>query len=221
MEGNRVGGLRWAVCWLLNLGLLKTFCRSFFNALFGITFNDPFSDSRSTSTSTTGNRRTPAFKVNMLCWSLEDTYVITSSSDYHLRVWDPSTGTLIHLLRGHTNDSYVLWAHPIHRELVASGSHDGTLVVWDVEKGERVGVWRNETTDTHSHIPIFDLTWASDGSRLVFVDQDGQLTVMGVGEGGMATTQPREQFFNTDYHPLVYDENGYALDDNTELAPEV
>lgn len=65
----------------------------------------------------------------MLCWSLADDQVISSGSDNLLRTWDWATGQLLKVLDAHVNESFALWPHPIHKELVVSAGHDGLLIV--------------------------------------------------------------------------------------------
>lgn len=70
-----------------------------------------------------------AYKVTMLCWSLNDDLVISSGSDNLLRTWNWKTGEMLKILRGHTDESFVLLAHPIYNELVLSVGHDAKLMV--------------------------------------------------------------------------------------------
>lgn len=70
-----------------------------------------------------------AYKVTMVCWTLEDDFVVTSGSDHALVVWDPSNGRLVRQLEGHKEDTYVLIAHPLYREYVFSAGHDGLFMV--------------------------------------------------------------------------------------------
>ena len=54
----------------------------------------------------------------MLCWSLEDDFVISSGTDYIIRVWNWETGQVVREMLGHENDAFVLTAHPIYKEFI-------------------------------------------------------------------------------------------------------
>ena len=42
-------------------------------------------------------------RVNMVSWSLYDRYVMTSCSDFSVKVWDSDSGRLIHVLKVDTH----------------------------------------------------------------------------------------------------------------------
>ncbi|KAI1718733.1 bromodomain-containing protein [Ditylenchus destructor] len=159
-----------------------------------------------------------SYKVTMLCWSLADDQVISSGSDYLLRTWDWATGQLLKVLDAHVNESFALWPHPIHKELVVSAGHDGLLIVWDIYQGKPIKKQRNEN-DRHELSAIFDLAVSPDGATVVYVDTGGFLSILGLGSNQKAKFQPKEQFFHTDYMQLTMDQAGYVLDENTGLAP--
>ena len=61
---------------------------------------------------------------------------------------------------------------------------------------------------------------------LAATDSHGFLTLYGFGSGSGEDAAryrraPREQFFHTDYRPLMRDQNGYALDEQTQQAPHL
>lgn len=72
----------------------------------------------------------------MLCWSLEDDFVISSGTDYIIRVWNWETGQVIREMLGHENDAFVLTAHPIYKEFIFSAGHDGFVIVSDFSASE-------------------------------------------------------------------------------------
>ena len=65
----------------------------------------------------------------MVGWSLDDQYVVTCSSDHLVRVWCSITGKLLKLLRGHTDDAYVIEAHPSDPNLLLTAGHDGERLI--------------------------------------------------------------------------------------------
>lgn len=70
-----------------------------------------------------------SYKVTMLCWSLNDEYVVTAGSDHVLRVWSSDKGEELRELKGHKDDAYVLLSHNVFDEYVISAGHDGLLIV--------------------------------------------------------------------------------------------
>ncbi|KAI8373444.1 WD40-repeat-containing domain protein [Choanephora cucurbitarum] len=64
-----------------------------------------------------------------------DDLIVTASRDHTLRVWDPTTGTEMRRMTGHT--ASVNAVEPIEgRHQIVSASGDSTLKLWDVESGE-------------------------------------------------------------------------------------
>jgi bromodomain and WD repeat domain-containing protein 1/3 len=52
-------------------------------------------------------------------------------------------------------------------------------------------------------------------------DSHGYLTMYGFGNGERYLRVPREQFFHSDYRPLMHDLNGFAVDEQTQQAPHL
>ncbi|KAK6730810.1 hypothetical protein RB195_007338 [Necator americanus] len=158
------------------------------------------------------------YRVTMLCWSLDDTMVVTAGSDYILRVWS-TTGEMLRSLPGHTDDSFVLKAHPAFPNVILSCGHDGVMVVWDIKKGEKLKRFTN-TVEHRGHSALFDLDISRDGCTVAAVDSLGHLTVYGVASKPTRPV-PKQQFFNTDYSPLLMDDTGWVLDEATGVAPHL
>lgn len=168
---------------------------------------------------TTSNSRN-AYKVTMLCWSLEDDFLVTSGSDHAVRIWDSTTGVEIRKLVGHKDDAFVLTAHPVYREYVISAGHDGLLMVWNIYEGAVVKRHQNQTPHSGNGA-LFDFAISPDGTLVATVDSHGRLSVYGVGTNQRAKTMPKQQFFNTDYMPLLPDEHGVLLDEWQEIEPHL
>ena len=61
--------------------------------------------------------------------------VISSVSDYTLRVWDSQTGAEVQRLVGHQAQIHILEAHPFDHRLAMSASYDGTTRLWNLYTG--------------------------------------------------------------------------------------
>uniref|UniRef100_A0A0R3RTJ3 Bromo domain-containing protein n=1 Tax=Elaeophora elaphi TaxID=1147741 RepID=A0A0R3RTJ3_9BILA len=160
------------------------------------------------------------YKVTMLCWSLRDDFIVTAGSDFILRVWCSISGSELRQLVGHKEDAYVLHSHPIFEDYILSGGHDGFLMVWDVYTGSLVKRHQN-LIEGSGYGAVFDFAISPDGTLAGAVDSHGHLSILGIGTNQMAKTTPKEQFFHTDYMPLILDENNYFVDEETEITPHL
>lgn len=51
-------------------------------------------------------------RVSMIGWTCDDAYLITTSSDNAIRVWNSRTGKLRHVIFGHEMEVFVIECHP-------------------------------------------------------------------------------------------------------------
>ena len=143
-------------------------------------------------------RRAPAvYAVEQAVWSCDDSTVLTAMSDFTVRVWRVSTGTLTHTARLHTNKVHVLQCHPFDSRLAMSAGHDGKVAVWDVEKGRCVRMYDGGEFDTL----VLDGQWSPTGSTIVVSDEKGQWCLFGTGCGVGFSRAKHEQFFESEFVP--------------------
>ncbi|PPQ63968.1 hypothetical protein CVT24_009091 [Panaeolus cyanescens] len=69
-------------------------------------------------------------------WSPDDSLIATCSGDQTIRMSCPRTGTITHVLKGHTSTVKCATWDPHHGSILASGGRDGTICIWDVRVGE-------------------------------------------------------------------------------------
>ncbi|GMR54123.1 hypothetical protein PMAYCL1PPCAC_24318, partial [Pristionchus mayeri] len=162
------------------------------------------------------------YKVSMVCWTLDDSFVVTTGSDHSFRVWNPANGSELRKLSLHTDDAFHLVAHPLHPHLILSAGHDGLVAIWDVVRGLVVHKWTN-TVEQGEQAAIYDVALSRDASRFVFTDNKGHLSLYGLGTHRWKNyrNMPRQQFFSTDYSPIMVDAAGYAMDEQTGMAPHL
>ena len=55
-----------------------------------------------------------------ISWNLNDYFVVTAGTDCLLRVWNSHTASMVHALKGHADEVYVLEAHPTQPHLLLS-----------------------------------------------------------------------------------------------------
>lgn len=158
-------------------------------------------------------------KVTMVSWDRSDDWVVTAVNDHSIKVWNTKTAKLHNVLRGHSDELYVLESHPKDPHVLLSAGHDGQLFLWDIYKGEKLASFKN-TIEGQGHGGIFDAKWSPDGTMIAATDSHGHMLMFGFGTGHKRLKEmPKELFFHTDYRPLVRDVNYYVLDEQTQLAP--
>eukprot|EP01125_Pyxidicula_operculata_P017255 TRINITY_DN603_c0_g1_i6.p1 TRINITY_DN603_c0_g1~~TRINITY_DN603_c0_g1_i6.p1 ORF type:complete len:563 (+),score=39.81 TRINITY_DN603_c0_g1_i6:86-1774(+) len=84
-------------------------------------------------------------KCTMVCWSLNDDYVITAFSNSQIKVWDSKTGNLVFILKGHTKEVYILDTHPHDERVIMSGGYDGRVILWSLEDGNPIRIFDEGT----------------------------------------------------------------------------
>lgn len=73
----------------------------------------------------------------------------------------------------------------------------------------------------HGHGAVFDCKFSPCGTILVSTDSHGHVSIFGFGTSDNYSKVPEEQFFHTDYRPLIRDVHSYVLDEQTQLAPHL
>jgi WD40 repeat protein len=79
--------------------------------------------------------------ISALAFSPDGKFLVTSSEDSTLKLWDPESGAEIRTLRGHSNIVTAL-ALSADGTQIASASLDHTLRVWNAATGETAAVFR-------------------------------------------------------------------------------
>ncbi|XP_013777626.1 PH-interacting protein-like [Limulus polyphemus] len=159
-------------------------------------------------------------RVTMVGWSLDDSLVITAVSDHSIKVWESQTGTLKHVLDCHEDEVFVLETHPRDQRLMLSAGHDGRIVLWDIMSGIAIKSFFN-TIERQGHGAVFDCKFSPDGLMFASTDSHGHLSIFGLGSSERYKKVPEEQFFHTDYRPLIRDTNQHVLDEQTQCAPHL
>lgn len=136
-------------------------------------------------------------------------------------MWNAKTAKLHKVLRGHTDELYVLESHPKDSNVLLSAGHDGQLYLWDIFQGVTIASFVNQI-EGQGNGGIFDAKWSPDGTMIAATDSHGHILMFGFGSGHDRLKKlPKELFFHTDYRPLIRDSNMYVLDEQTQLAPHL
>ncbi|KAK0426130.1 hypothetical protein QR680_009545 [Steinernema hermaphroditum] len=169
---------------------------------------------------TTNSNKKNAYRLTILNWTKDDSAVVTAGTDRLIRIWNWKSGVVRHVVKGHDAEAYVVLPHPIYHNYVLSAGYDGFIMLWDVTTGKLVKTVK-DTNDSQVNTVLFDMAISPDGTRVAAVDCQGCLLMLGINDHTITGSVPDEQFFDTDYRELLFDEHGFTLDACTELAPHL
>lgn len=153
--------------------------------------------------------------VNMIVWSLDNRFVLAAIMDCRICVWNAVDGSLVHSLTGHTDSTYVLDVHPFNPRMAMSAGYDGKTIVWDIWEGKPIYTYNIAV----ERFKLVDGKFSPDGTSIILSDNVGQLYILNTGECESQKDAKYNQFFLGDYRPLVQDDRGNALDQETQLVP--
>ncbi|XP_012384500.2 jouberin isoform X2 [Dasypus novemcinctus] len=111
-----------------------------------------------------------------LCWSKDDRYILTASSDGTARIWknEINTTSTFRLLP-HPSFVYTAKFHPASRELVVTGCYDSVIRVWKVEMREDPAILIRQF-DTHKSF-INSVCFDTEGHHMYSGDCTGVIVV--------------------------------------------
>lgn len=112
--------------------------------------------------------------VNYVSFSTDDNYIVSSSDDATIVVWNLSTGEGIHKFTGHTKR--VNSAHFSNTgKHVVSSSDDGTIIVWYVASGNK------QQIISGSGSPVIDAIYSADDKYIMYyTDQNSNIHIWSV-----------------------------------------
>ncbi|KAF8803836.1 WD40 repeat-like protein [Phlegmacium glaucopus] len=91
-------------------------------------------------------------------WSLDDASLATCSGDQSTRISCTTTGTITHVLRGHSSTIKCMAWDPSHTSLLATGGRDGVICLWDL----RVSEQRQAEEDIITPSPVMSIYGAHE-----------------------------------------------------------
>jgi WD40 repeat protein len=107
--------------------------------------------------------------------------------DTSVRLWDVTSGALLHTLTGHTDTVHSVAFMPDGARLL-SGGWDGTLRLWDVTSGALLSAFEADAGRVYSVMPSSDggqalAATGEGGILLLALDDDGQMHTLRAYEG--------------------------------------
>lgn len=113
--------------------------------------------------------------IRSLQFSADGSLLASASADRTLRLWNPNTGKVQRVLKGHTDTVNTLTFTPNGKQLV-SGSDDRTLGLWSAETGARLATFSGHTAG----VSALALNGAAD--RVASASEDRTLRVWNVSD---------------------------------------
>ena len=111
--------------------------------------------------------------ISSMCFSNDDTTLVTSSWDHSVRLWNLNDGSLLRSLLGHGGEVWSVDFSP-DGTLVASGSKDGEVRIWPTKKGSDLSTIEG---------PWKPLTFRPDGTSITAVNQSGVVSKIQLSTG--------------------------------------
>jgi WD40 repeat protein len=99
----------------------------------------------------------------------------SSDEDATIKIWNCSTGELLHTLNGHSRTVTSLAIDPFGH-LLASGSYDGTIKIWNLHTGQLLHTLevRNARGDA---VYVFSVAFSTDGQTIISGGDDGTVKI--------------------------------------------
>ena len=119
--------------------------------------------------------------VSACAVSPDGTWIVSTSSDHTLKIWDVATGIEVVTLTGHTNVVTGCAVSPDGTWIV-SCSHDQTLKIWDVASGTEKATLTGHTDK------VTGCAVSSDGTWIVSCSFDQTLRIWDIATGSERAT---------------------------------
>ncbi|XP_023585681.1 jouberin isoform X3 [Trichechus manatus latirostris] len=111
-----------------------------------------------------------------LCWSNDDRYILTASSDGTARIWkNEINNTSTFRVLPHPSFVYTAKFHPAVKELVVTGCYDSVIRIWKVDMREEPAILIRQF-DTHKSF-INSLCFDTEGHHMYSGDCTGVIVV--------------------------------------------
>jgi WD40 repeat protein len=114
--------------------------------------------------------------VSSMCFSPDGKWLVTGGHDGEARLWELSTGRLVRIFRGHTNNIYDVSLSRDGKWL-ATASIDKSARVWELATGKEIRMFRGHT-DSLTAVSI-----SGDGKVLATGSYDGTARIWNVETG--------------------------------------
>ncbi|KAL7719036.1 Bromo domain-containing protein [Entamoeba marina] len=171
--------------------------------------------------------QSPKEKIKVACLSVDKMKFIVGFSGGVVRVYSISNPNSISLLAEsvnvHTNDILSIDVHPIRPDLAVTAGSDGQTIIWRIDTLTPLLYFtRDDYSDKNLRsLLLLEVEFSPDGDYLSVSDDFGSFSLFGIGSESKNSFQwtPSQQFYSTDYKKLIYDANGYCIDEEFHVPP--
>ncbi|MBD2384723.1 protein kinase domain-containing protein [Cylindrospermum sp. FACHB-282] len=119
--------------------------------------------------------------VNAILYSPNGSTLATAGRDKVIKLWNASTGGVIHILTGHSDWVNSLAYSPDGKVLV-SGSRDKTIKLWNVSTGKEIRIFAAQSNS------VCSLSYSPDGNTLASGSADKTIKLWNVSTGRVIFT---------------------------------
>ncbi|KAI2820484.1 hypothetical protein CBS115989_3614 [Aspergillus niger] len=118
------------------------------------------------------------YLVDDLIFSNNEQLLASGSDDKTIKLWDAATGTLKHILEGHSGLVYSV-AFSNNGQLLASGSGNKTIKLWNAATGAL-----KHTLENHSN-PVYSVAFSNNGQLLASGSHDKTIKLWNAATGAL------------------------------------
>jgi WD40 repeat protein len=120
-------------------------------------------------------------RVTSVAYSPDRKHIASGSYDHTIKIWDASTGRVVHTLNGHTD-----WVRSVafspDGSHIASGSWDNTIKIWDASTGAVVRTLRGHASE------VISVAYSPDGSHIASGSADDTIKIWNTSTGALVRT---------------------------------
>jgi uncharacterized protein with WD repeat len=120
-------------------------------------------------------------EVSSIAFSPDGSHLVSAGIDEKIRIWDVTSGELLHTLEGHTDWVWAVSFPPDGASLL-SGSGDSTLKLWDAASGALIRTFTGHTDGVKS------VAFSPDGQKVVSGGNDTSVRVWAARSGKLLAT---------------------------------
>ncbi len=113
----------------------------------------------------------------------------------------------------------------MHDTVVLSAGYDGQICIYNTTSGHCLRKFQIKfqptTEPVFTPLDCLDCRFSPDGMYIAATDVWGHASLFGFDEPSLLKSGPAQQFFHTDYDPVVTTDGGVLVDSQRQIAPNL